>query len=344
MFINNSAPSGMNADVDQIKKKAEKMDLKKRCNFVGIMIIISTCAFLAFTFIVSFIYVIVNSYVSANTFTQATDSLMENMLSGFCNITAIGVCGAVFIRTLRYEAPDAISFNKVGFKKTAALCAIGFTVCNLSNYLTYLFLSSAYSLGIDLNIDTTTFDSNSAIEIIVYILSVAVVPAFSEELLFRGAVLASLRKYGDGVAVFVSSLFFGIFHGNFIQFPFAFIVGLMLSFSVVYTNSLLPAMLIHFFNNSFSVVCDVLATNTERWNLNESIVNISIYVFVIAVAVVAIVSLIKLTNSDKTFLRLKQYEGDLGKKDIKKALLTSPAIIIAFLLLLFESVLTHISV
>ncbi len=344
MFTNNNTSMGADLKDNQLKNNIEKANLKKRCNFVGIMVIISTFAFLAFNFIVSFIYAIVNGFASSHTFTEATDSLLLNTLTGLCNITAIGICGAVFIKALRYDAPDAISFDKVGFKKTAALCAIGFTVCNLSNYMTNLFLSSAYSFGIDLNVDSMNYDSNSAFEIIVYVLSVAVVPAFSEELLFRGAVLSSLRKYGDGVAVFVSSLFFGIFHGNFIQFPFAFIIGLVLSFSVVYTNSLLPAMLIHFLNNSFSVVCDVLTTNTERWNLNESIINISIYVFVVAVAITAVVSLIKLSRNDKKFLRLKQYEGSLEKKDIRKALLTSPAVIIAFLLLLGESVLTHVSI
>ncbi len=336
-----------NFDADAIKKYEEKQQLKKRCNFVGIMIIISTFAFLLLSVMAAFIYgfVIANEIISpSDFFTEAYDSIFLNIMTGFCNITAIGICGAVFIKKLRIDNPDNLPFEKIGVKKLFALCAIGFTVCNLSNYLTNLFLNAAYSFGIDLNLENISYDSNSVFEIIVYLISVAVVPAFSEELLFRGAVLSSLRKYGDGVAVFVSSLFFGIFHGNFIQFPFAFIVGLVLSFAVVYTNSLLPAMLIHFMNNGYSVVCDVLTTNMDRWNLNENIVYITNYAFVIVVAVIAVISLVKLSRKDKEFLKLKPNEGLLERKEIKKTMLASPAMIIAFLLLLGETVLSHISV
>ncbi len=332
------------------KKTQEEYELKRRSNFAGIIILISAFAFMLMSYVAAYIYGIVtarelfSSTASSVFSTEAYDSILMNVLTGFCNITAIGICGAVFIRKLRSDTPDNLPFDKISVKKLLALCFIGFTVCNLSNYMTNLFMDSAYSFGIDLNIETLSFDSNSAVEIIVYILSVAVVPAFSEELLFRGALLSSLRKHGDGLAVFISSLFFGLFHGNFIQFPFAFIVGLVLSLSVVYTNSLLPAILIHFFNNSFSVICDVLYTNADSWNLSENIVNISIYVFMIFASILALISLIKLSGKDKEFLKLRSYEGTLERKEVKKTILTSPTLIIAFILLLAEAIFTHVSV
>ena len=332
---------------DSIHKMQETQKLKSRSNYVGIMILISTFVFITLSYAAAYFYGITygTEFFHPSVFsTEAYDSILLNVLTGFCNIAAIGICGAVFIRNLRTDDPNNLPFERISVKKLIALCIIGFSVCNLSNYMTGLFMDTAYSFGIDLNIDTLTFDSNSAAEIIVYILSVAVVPAFSEELLFRGAILSALRKHGDGIAVFVSSLFFGVFHGNFIQFPCAFIVGLVLSTSVVYTNSLLPAILIHFINNSFSVICDVVYTNTESWNLNEEIVNLSIYAFVIITAIIALISLIKFSRKDKNFLRLKPYEGILDKKDVKRTILTSPALIIAFMLLLTESVFNHISV
>ncbi len=331
---------------DTILKMQETQKIKKRSNYVGIMILVSTFVFISLSYAAAFFYGITfaTEFRSPSVFsTEAYDSILLNVLTGFCNITAIGICGAVFIKKLRSDDPNNLPFEKISVKKLIALCTIGFTICNLSNYMTSLFMDTAYSFGINLNLDTLSFDSNSVIEIIIYGLSVAVVPAFSEELLFRGAILSSLRKYGDGIAVFISSLFFGIFHGNFIQFPFAFIVGLVLSVSVVYTNSLLPAILIHFFNNSFSVICDVLYTNTERWGLNEGIVNVCIYVFVITASILALISLIKLSRKDKSFLRLKPYEGILENKEVKRTILTSPALIIAFILLFADAVFTHIS-
>ena len=70
----------------------------------------------------------------------------------------------------------------------------------------------------------------------------------SEELLFRGLILRSVEPYGKKVAIFVSALLFGLFHGNLIQIPFAFAVGLILGYVALEYN-LLWAMALHMFNN-----------------------------------------------------------------------------------------------
>lgn len=55
-------------------------------------------------------------------------------------------------------------------------------------------------------------------------------------------------------AIVVSSLIFGIVHGNWVQAPFAFVVGLALGWVYYHTGSLLPGILMHFVNNSTAVV------------------------------------------------------------------------------------------
>ena len=57
-------------------------------------------------------------------------------------------------------------------------------------------------------------------------------------------------------AVMVSSILFGVIHGNFQQMPFAFLVGLIMGFVTVKCESIWPAMLIHFYNNLSSVIFD----------------------------------------------------------------------------------------
>jgi membrane protease YdiL (CAAX protease family) len=70
-----------------------------------------------------------------------------------------------------------------------------------------------------------------------------------EEIVFRGAILRGLERYGKWFAVLISALLFGVFHGNLIQSPYAFLVGLVLQlivllvppvmsiFEVVYLNA-----------------------------------------------------------------------------------------------------------
>ncbi|MBR4868595.1 MAG: CPBP family intramembrane metalloprotease [Clostridia bacterium] len=89
-------------------------------------------------------------------------------------------------------------------------------------------------------------------ELIVELLYICVVPAIVEELAFRGVVLQILRKYGDGFAIVVSALLFGLFHGNVVQLPFAIGLGIVAGYITVRTNSMLPAMILHFCNNAMS--------------------------------------------------------------------------------------------
>ena len=69
-----------------------------------------------------------------------------------------------------------------------------------------------------------------------------------EEILFRGFLLRSLAPYGKKFAIFGSAFFFGIFHGNIVQSPFAFAVGLVLGYVTV-EYSMVWAVVLHMFNN-----------------------------------------------------------------------------------------------
>lgn len=67
-----------------------------------------------------------------------------------------------------------------------------------------------------------------------------------------------LRKYGNGFAVLSISIVFGLLHGNVIQFVFAFLVGLILGYITVKTDSVVPAILVHALNNGMSVIVSIV--------------------------------------------------------------------------------------
>lgn len=81
----------------------------------------------------------------------------------------------------------------------------------------------------------------------------------AEEILFRGLILRSLMPFGKKLAIFVSALLFGVFHGNIVQSPFAFMVGLVLGYVAV-EYSVAWAMVLHMFNNL--VISDILTRLT----------------------------------------------------------------------------------
>jgi membrane protease YdiL (CAAX protease family) len=71
------------------------------------------------------------------------------------------------------------------------------------------------------------------------ILFVVIVFPILEELLFRKIICEKLLALGEGVAVVVSGIIFGITHGNFFQAPYTLLVGIALGFVYVKTGKLI---------------------------------------------------------------------------------------------------------
>ena len=69
-----------------------------------------------------------------------------------------------------------------------------------------------------------------------------------EELVFRGLLMRSIEPYGQRLAIVLSALLFGLYHGNPVQTPYAFLVGLVLGYVAMEYN-ILWAMVLHMFNN-----------------------------------------------------------------------------------------------
>jgi membrane protease YdiL (CAAX protease family) len=87
------------------------------------------------------------------------------------------------------------------------------------------------------------------------IIGMAVIPAFTEELFFRGLILDGLsRNYSQRKAIIISALFFGIIHLNPWQFLNGFCMGLFAAWICINANSILPGIFIHLFNNALYTI------------------------------------------------------------------------------------------
>ena len=76
------------------------------------------------------------------------------------------------------------------------------------------------------------------------ILTVGCAPVF-EELIFRRILIPRLLPYGEGMAIFMSALLFGLMHGNFQQFFYATLVGLVLGYVFVRSGKWWLCMIMH---------------------------------------------------------------------------------------------------
>jgi hypothetical protein len=63
--------------------------------------------------------------------------------------------------------------------------------------------------------------------------------------LFRKLLIDRTRGYGDTIAILLSGLLFGLFHGNLFQFFYAFLVGMVLAYVYTRTGRYLPCVAMH---------------------------------------------------------------------------------------------------
>ncbi len=101
-------------------------------------------------------------------------------------------------------------------------------------------------------------DVTSNVQLVLMLVELVVVPAFVEELLFRGVILSNLLPFGKGTAVLGSALLFGLMHQNAEQLLYATAAGAVLGWIFVQTRSIWPCVLMHFVNNFHSVLQTVL--------------------------------------------------------------------------------------
>lgn len=103
---------------------------------------------------------------------------------------------------------------------------------------------------------------------------IAVLPAFCEEVAFRGFILSGLRHLGKKWwAIGLSAVFFGIAHTVVQQSIAAAALGVVLAYLAVQTGSLVPCMLFHFTYNSLMFGTAQLAEATDRWPALKSLVD-----------------------------------------------------------------------
>lgn len=79
--------------------------------------------------------------------------------------------------------------------------------------------------------------------------SVVVAP-LSEELFCRGLLMRKMERFGKLFAVIMSALLFGLIHGNIVQFPVTFAMGILFGI-MAQRYSLGAAIVLHMLNNLF---------------------------------------------------------------------------------------------
>ena len=261
---------------------------------------------------------------------------METIMSILC-ILGPFLLGLMLIKlTNRNEI--ILRFNKPrSIKLMIYSVLIGLLALVVSNFLTSVFVYFMDSIGVVLTSpESETFNGTFGM-LLLYLVRGALCPALIEEFTFRGVVMQPLRKYGDMFAIITSSILFAVMHGNLVQAPFAFLIGAVIGYVVIVTESMWTGVLIHFINNAYAIIMTALASKVTD-EVYTTIFIVASFVFII----VGIVGLTLLLHENRNKYILYNRAGNY--KPIKKrynksvygSYFLSPVLIIAFGIIIYN--------
>lgn len=104
------------------------------------------------------------------------------------------------------------------------------------------------------------------------IICACILPAFAEEVVFRGTVAQSLYESKNKLgALAISGALFAVFHANPAQTLHQFVLGAFLTLLVFRSGSLWTSVIVHLFNNAFVVAMSYTPLGADEfWNLKTN--------------------------------------------------------------------------
>ena len=190
----------------------------------------------------------------------------------------------------------------------------------------------------------------------IMVITVGILPAIFEELLFRKFMIDRTIRHGEFISCALSGIMFGLWHGNFQQFFFAFFIGVMFAFVYIRTGNIIYTMIMHCSMNLvtttvttqlLSKLLEKLGLDLETGSIDENFftgealqqllpVLLLTFLWLIILAGFQIAGFVMLIVKRKKF-KLLPMVGELPRKVLLRSITHSPEmwVFFSFALLLF---------
>ena len=101
--------------------------------------------------------------------------------------------------------------------------------------------------------------------VLLQLVAAGIVAPIVEEMIFRGLIYKRLKEFSNiKTAAVISAVLFGVFHGNWVQAPYAIIIGLVAVFVYEKYKSIIAPILLHMSANIASVGLSYAATKIQQ--------------------------------------------------------------------------------
>jgi len=191
-------------------------------------------------------------------------------ITGLANLIALGIIIFRSVKRLDGDFKNSYALNSFNWKYiiVGIVFAVGISIIiseidNLTRVILPMpqFVQTIYNSMVhaEVNIWTSVF-------------TLCIVAPVTEELLFRGLILQGfLSSMSKHKAVFLSALFFALFHVSPWQFIGPFIIGVVFAYLFIETKSVFPSMILHgIFNLLPILVVSILKINIPGYSTDMS--------------------------------------------------------------------------
>ncbi|MFA9376721.1 MAG: lysostaphin resistance A-like protein [Lachnotalea sp.] len=155
---------------------------------------------------------------------------------------------AIYLIITKTNPIKLIRFKRIDFATILMVILLTILIMPLITFVNAL--SMLYSENIVTNLSSEMTGNPFLVNLIL----MAVIPAISEEFVFRGVLFHTYRKSSVLYGAIISGIVFGLMHMNFNQFSYAFVLGIIFALILEATGSIFATMLAHFIINGNSVV------------------------------------------------------------------------------------------
>lgn len=175
---------------------------------------------------------------------------------GLAGLEAFALIGGIYLFGVRRRG---LSWDAVGLRPVSTSWILIATVATLVAIpiVGLVTILAYFALGQPLEnpqLDFLLPEGLSAFDALAMLFLAGFAAPFGEELLFRGILYSMFReRWGIWIGVLVSSLLFGLIHGNLAVGLTGFLLGILTAIVFEYSDSLWTAVLVHALNNSIKI-------------------------------------------------------------------------------------------
>lgn len=185
------------------------------------------------------------------------------------SIATLYFIGLPFAYFMVNKIPNCeIGNKKLSFGQIISSLFIGYALIIGSNIVGTMF-NSFFGQLTGKGIQNPIANAMSGLNPIFNICVVAILAPIMEELVFRKLLVDKLYKYGEGLTIIFSGLMFGLFHGNFAQFFYAFALGVYFAYIYMRTGRIRYTIYIHMFINGIGAFASIIVSKLDIEYIQE---------------------------------------------------------------------------